>query len=285
MNKTEFLSAQPQDTPALKILWHQVFGDEESFINQSLLLFAGPGQVYVAKQQGEPVAQLLAVPCNMGGQSGIYLYALATVPSARGQGVMGGLMAYAEEQERQKGAAFSALIPAGAGLYAYYKKRGYIQTFWLRRLMVAPKAERADENLSGVQFAHPNAERFAALRKKYAQCPYINFANGRYTPLLQDLYSQGAAFAINSGGYAVYIKTEGGILVAELFAQNDAEAEAILRAIQEKTGCGGLALTLAQQQALFAGQGVLQPAGLLKPLQEKFVVKYPYIRFGFDELA
>ncbi|MFV0412295.1 MAG: GNAT family N-acetyltransferase [Oscillospiraceae bacterium] len=284
MSKTGFLPAQPQDTPALRALWQQVFGDEESFISQSLLSFAGPGQVYVAKQQEKLVAQLLAVPCNMGGQSGVYLYALATAPSARGQGVMGGLMAYAEEEERQKGAVFSALIPAGAALYAYYEKRGYAQTLWLRRVLLAPEAAQPGEDLPGVQFARPDAEGFAALREKYIQCPYINFTPGRYAPLLQDLYSQGAVFAINSGGYAVYMKTEDSVLVVELFAQNDAQAKAILCAIQEKTGCGGMALTLAQQPALFAGQGVLQPAGLLKPLQSEFVVKYPYIRFGFDEL-
>lgn len=274
--------ATTQDFPAIEALWQQVFEDEPEFIQRSLTQFAGMGQVYVAQQQGQLLAQLLAVPCRLQSAKGIYLYALATAPFARGQGVMSHMMRVAEAQEAGKGATFAVLIPASETLYTYYGQRGYTQMLHTRRLALAVKAA----NQSNVCAAPLNGEQFAQMRSRYAGVPYVDFTPARYQELLTDWYEIGESL-YNSGGYAFYQPLPGKnkVLVAELFAQSDEQATAILQAIAAQTGINKMDITLAVGGRLCTGQGARHKAGLIKPLPGADIPQNPYLRFGFDNIT
>lgn len=61
--------------------------------------------------------------------SGVYLYAAATLPEYRGRGIMTELISYANNDARQNGASFCALMPASRSLFSYYEKSGYFKFF------------------------------------------------------------------------------------------------------------------------------------------------------------
>lgn len=54
-----------------------------------------------------------------------YLYAAGTLPEFRGKGLMNGLIGYALSCAAVRGDRYSALLPAGRGLYQFYARFGY----------------------------------------------------------------------------------------------------------------------------------------------------------------
>lgn len=276
----QFRVAAEQDVPGIVRLSGEAFGDEEAFVRRSIDVWAGPGQVYVALDNEDVVAQLFAVPCWAAGQPGVYLYALATAPEWRKGGVMSALMQYAEEAEAQKGARFAALIPASEPLYGYYEKRAYTKKVLLRHL----KKEVMPQQMDEVDFTPFTPQVFAALRARYIETPYVDFTPERYGEVLADVYESGGLCAQSGEGYAVCFEQRENLVVAEMFAKNDVAAEGLLAGLARKTGKTKTVLTLAQNNNLCEGQGVLRPAGLWKPLWDGFDAQTLYLRFGFDEI-
>lgn len=277
----EYRLATGADRPALQTLWQRVFGDEPAFIDESLDVFAGVGQVYVAADAESGIAaQLLAVPCTAGGHSGIYLYALATDAANRRGGVMTDLMNYSETKEVQKGAAFAVLIPANEPLFGYYEKRGYVVPLGLRRVCLPAPAAKAEN----VAFGPPGAEAFLQLRGRFAHGAAIAFSQERTALLLADLAASGVRFAQSGAGYVVYLTNGETLCAAELFAGTDEDATMLLGAVAAKEGCTRLCATLDGTGTLFAGQGDVLPYALLKPLVPGQNFGNLYLRFGFDEI-
>lgn len=285
--------ARPEDRAALVALWGQVFGDGPADVHHYLDDFAGPGNVYVYEAGGAPVAQLLAVPCAAGAERGAYFFALATHPAHRGRGLMGEMMRVVSARLCEKGAAFTALIPASASLFEYYRARGFTHTLELRRL-----SGRVDELLPTTQEvppARPTQEmplvlealtpgRFAALRDAFCDVKPISFAGERLAVALEDAAQLGAGLAYTGSAYAVYLVRGDTLAVAELFARWDGAALSLLRALAQKTGCGRYHVTLAAESALLAGRGTPYPSAMAAPLAPGFGARGLYLRFGGDTL-
>lgn len=280
-----YRQALAADMPAATALWMDVFEDSQSFVKRCLARFVGRGNLYVALDaSGALCAILSAVPCRIGADKGIYLYALATAPSHRGQGVMSGLMAWAEWHRAGRGAAFSALIPATSALFDYYRPRGYHIEAALRRLVPGDLPGAAPS--AGVRFGAISAKTLEALRRKYMQGAVFGFGPARTAYLLDDLWEMGAAAAVAKGAYAIYFTgARGGLLAAELGAETDADADALLGALRKETGSTRLELTLPPAGGPYAGHGAPQPAALVKPLAPGFAPGPVYLRFGLDQLA
>lgn len=155
------------DLTALQTLWQEVFGDPPAFTKQFYDTF-GVDCAIIAQIQGKIVAMIHTLPVALAecGQYsfGVYLYALATAPAYRRQGIASALLSYAESSpfvtpptlagaetvglqntpaqshtHAQTSApantlpsaltpAFALLIPGEESLFAYYRKKGYTQT-------------------------------------------------------------------------------------------------------------------------------------------------------------
>ena len=122
-------SATPCKKEDLQSLWETVFGDSR-FVTDAFFAYAfDPDGCFYAERDGKAVAALYLLPVLSGDTKGFYLYAAATLPAYRGQGLMGSLireaLAYAE-----KNAQFVYLCPAEDSLYAYYARFGFSQTLY-----------------------------------------------------------------------------------------------------------------------------------------------------------
>lgn len=275
--------AEAVDAPAIIALWEAVFGDDAATIAHILDAFAGRGNVFVAEGEGTLQASLLAVPCHAGNGNGVYLYALATKPECRGYGVMSGLMKFAEEEARSRGAAFSALIPASDSLFGFYEKRGY-KTASMRLLGKDAEAK----SVADISFSTLTPEQYLGLRgsvfdRIYKNLHPIHFSLSRTAFILDDLAAEGYGAAVSGAGYAIY-HTETSF-VAEL-AADEVEAERLLCAIAGRTGKSRFLLTLPAQFGPFPGEG--EPFG---EMQVKWlgtsVGERPslYLRFALDEIS
>lgn len=261
-------------------LWGKVFGDSPDVVERCITNFIGKENIYVAQQDDIIVSILFAVPCWIGDRKGRYLFALATNPDFRGSGSMTALMEYAEQQEKNKGAEFACLIPATDELYAYYDKRGYSETIYLRAV-TRPIRKNI---LAQAEIDTVSASRLELLRKQYMKFPYIAFSDESYREIIADVYAAGAETAETTGAYAVYYYNKDTLLVAELGARSDQEASELLEAIAQRTGIFTVEITLAEESKLFEAEGMQQKVGMLKPLASSLPQQPYYLRFALDEI-
>ena len=135
-----------EDIPFLQKLWQEVFGDPPAFTERFYENF-GADCALIAVTEGKIVAMIHTLPVAMAqaGQYrwGTYLYALATSPTHRGQGIASELLTVAERAPfatlpllsgaNESGLqeisdlipSFSILIPGEESLFNYYRRKGY----------------------------------------------------------------------------------------------------------------------------------------------------------------
>lgn len=279
----QFRLANRQDTPALLQLWQQVFGDDIPFIQRCLAEFSGPSYVFVAQEAWQEIAaQLLAVPCAIGTCKGFYLYALATRPAARGQGVMSRLMQTAEESLHRAGAAFCALVPANRPLFAFYGWRGYTFEAHLFHWHYHKNAAEGETG-SLPQTAQLPPQEYTRLRQRFAPVPFVEFDILRTGFVLQDFYAQDGEIAYCGQGYALFLPQAGGVLVPEIFAKTPAAEQSLLQAICKKTAQSILTVAAGPPGLPTAFQK--EPFALFKPFAGAGLPQNLYLRMALEEFG
>ena len=107
----------PEDVPAQRELWKLAFGDSDPYIDNFYNSYYRPGQVVVLEEDGL-VRSMTAwfdttfVVPGQGEYRAAYLYAVATHPDCRGQGLAGKLLAGADEYFRSLGIPAVTTVPA-----------------------------------------------------------------------------------------------------------------------------------------------------------------------------
>lgn len=134
-------------------LWHEVFGDEKELINHFFVEYFEPRNLLFTECDGRVVAMLYIVEINTDFGSTAYLYAIATHPAWRGQGIASELIAKALEHARERGCRAAMLIPGEESLKSFYAKFGFED--------VAYKLDFAD----GFDYGTGDSERDLAMVK------------------------------------------------------------------------------------------------------------------------
>lgn len=270
--------AKREEFPALAQLFVGSFGGTEPFARSVLEDFAGEGNVFTLRQDGACTALLCAVPVTLCGRKGAYYYGLTTRPECRGKGVMTDLMNAAGEELARRGAAFAALIPAGAPLFDFYARRGFEKAFSKRVLRRAVR-----NNLwAQAEFDTVTVKGLQLLRQKYAPNAVELNAKG-YTAVLTDLYSMGVTSVCTDHGYGLFFKKGNEMRFVELFADSDHAAETLLEAARQKTGAETALLELGESQTLFLGEGAPRDYGMIRFFGQRFDVRDAYMRLMLDD--
>ncbi len=135
--KLDLRTATREDIPALRENWRASFGDADDYLDFFFLRRFVPEDTLVACVDGKPVSQLFLLPVSLHAQDKIlsadYLFAAATHPDFRSQGVMSSLLSSARSFCTDRGKDAIVLLPGSKELYAYYEKRGYEKAFSRRR--------------------------------------------------------------------------------------------------------------------------------------------------------
>lgn len=123
----EIREIRPADRPTLVELWHSVFGDPVSYVEEFFRILPDIGSGVVAVENGVPVGaayMITGLELCEGGKTRRcgYLYAVAVDPAARGRGTGGALSQAAAALGRARGAELICTLPAEPGLYAWYER-------------------------------------------------------------------------------------------------------------------------------------------------------------------
>lgn len=268
-----FRLSDKRDYPDLCQLWLEAFGEGEESAEFVFESFAGYEQIYVLEENHTIVCMLCAVPCSLLEKNGIYLYGVATKKSHRGKGLMSSLLEYAEQEELQKGAEFSVLIPQTPGLFAFYRRFGYETQFYRHAFsafttaLTPPVAERL--SVSPVTAGGLNK-----LRRETASRPFVQLCPKALNAVAEDLTFLKAECFASSLGYAIARKEKDMVVVEELFTQSPQGAFELVHGICQAYG--------RQQAQGFCGGGCFSDEkavdfGMIKFLKKPFPIQDAYM--------
>lgn len=266
--------ARRKDIPALKKIWAACFGGEREYADFYYRTRFRPKETLVWRENGLPVSMMTLMPLTIAGQTGAYIYAVATLPEYRGRGLVRKLSAFAENVLRQQGRTFMALVPAEPSLFAFYEKLGYRTSFFLwEKELSCPEGGRARTSFARCPFG-----KFAKLRAEYLS----GFPGGAAHPKgeLRYIYKElcrynGGVFTFLEDGaeeYAAFTRTEGGLWLRECSAKDPlpiAEALLFQTGLHKARICCGWEFPGASRIPYGMGKALL-PDGNTGPLEQLF---------------
>lgn len=117
----------PDDVPALKTLWHEVFGDAPELIDRFFELLPSMGTGLTAKRGGELLGAAYILCSELWEASGCrrklaYIYAVAVDKDARSFGLGGEIVRACKRWCWENGIELILTLPAEPSLYGWYKK-------------------------------------------------------------------------------------------------------------------------------------------------------------------
>lgn len=125
----EFRQAKETDISGIRDLWKRCFGDEDDYLNFYIKEAYRPSRTWLCADGTLPISMMTLLPACVEDEEsyyqGGYVYAVATLPEYRHQGLMSQLHERVEEACKKEGFSFLSLVPAELSLFSMYRKLGY----------------------------------------------------------------------------------------------------------------------------------------------------------------
>lgn len=115
-----------RDLPGLRSLWKAAFGDTEEFLDMFYSRAYAPQRCRCLLDGDRVAAALYWFDCTCEGRRLAYIYAVATDPVYRNQGLCRRLMADTHAHLKDLGYAAALLLPQDPGLRIMYGTMGYV---------------------------------------------------------------------------------------------------------------------------------------------------------------
>ena len=223
----------PEDIPALRGLWTLAFGDGGAYLDNFFDTYYKPERMIVLEQDSEVRAMTawfdttFVVP-GWGEYRAAYLYAVATHPDCRGQGLAGRLLAWADGYFQTQGIPAVTTVPAEPSLHNFFAANGFRECFCHDEVLLAPCT-----TVPGFSLEVLSATEYAALREKFLSAlPHILLPTDAVT------YQAGCSRISGGGLYSAKTASgqvilcaegmaDGTLLVKELLGQPSACEEVI----------------------------------------------------------
>ena len=155
---------------ALRTLWTECFGNEENWIDVFFQTAFDPTHVCCLTRQGQLATALCWMDTYCQGRPLAYLYAIATDPEHRRQGLCRELMGKTHDLLARQGYAGAILVPGDEGLRQMYGKMNYVNFGGIRRFC----AEAGEP----IPIRRLSPEEYAALRREYLPAGGVMQENG-----------------------------------------------------------------------------------------------------------
>ena len=145
-------------TDKLRSLWKTVFGDTDAFLDAFFTIAYSPERCRYLTAGEEVVSALYWFDCAYEGGKLAYIYAVATDPNHRGQGLASQLIKETHAQLKELGYAGAVLKPA-KGLFPFYARLGYQTSGYIHRFIAQAGKPSFLREVS--------PQEFGQLRRKY----------------------------------------------------------------------------------------------------------------------
>lgn len=158
------------ETDALRTLWTECFGNEENWIDVFFQTAFDPTHVCCLTRRGQLAAALCWMDTYCQGRPLAYLYAIATAPAHRRQGLCRELMGKTHDHLARQGYAGAILVPGDDDLRQMYGKMNYVNFGGIRRFC----AEAGEP----IPIRRLSPEEYTALRREYLPAGGVIQENG-----------------------------------------------------------------------------------------------------------
>lgn len=241
--------------PQLRQLWKIAFGDTDEFLDCFFGTGFSPERCRCVTQGDAVVAMLYWFDCEYAGQKLAYLYAVATHPDHRNQGLCRKLMADTHAVLASQGYAGAVLVPQREPLRKIYASMGYADCGAVSAINCVPAEE-------GVPLRNVSGEEFATLRRQYLPCGGV-VQEGEGIAFLARTYElyAGEDFLLTA------FLEDGFLFGAELLGNRDAAP--------------GILKTLGCLRGRFRTPGTTMPFAMFHPLTEN-AAPPTYFGLAFD---
>lgn len=146
--------------PGLKQLWKACFGDEDAFIGRFFAVAFAPTRCRCVTDGEAVLAAAYWFDVEFSGNKAAYIYAVATDPAHRGQGLCRKLMDTIHSHLAESGYIGAMLVPGDDGLREMYGKMDYVNFGGMEEFACAA----GDSSLAVQQIA---TEEYANLRRTF----------------------------------------------------------------------------------------------------------------------
>ena len=159
-------TARVADEPRLRALWKLAFGDEDAYIDHFFTRYYAPKRMLVLERAGVVLAMtawfdMPLVRADGASLPAAYLYAVATHPDCRGQGLAGKLLDFAGQWLAERGFLYLTTVPARPDLHVFFGKNGFSEGFALSGRVY----HQPPENTAAISLVPVDGEEYGRLRE------------------------------------------------------------------------------------------------------------------------
>ena len=139
----------PEWIPELRQLWKDAFGDDDEFLDKFFETAFSPDRCRCIAENGRILAALYWFNTSCQGQKFAYLYAVATDPDHRNQGLSRRLVEDTKTALKARGYAGVLLVPESEDLTRMYSRMGFepcttVSEFWCAPAIPAAAVHKID---------------------------------------------------------------------------------------------------------------------------------------------
>ncbi|MDR1758724.1 MAG: GNAT family N-acetyltransferase [Bacteroidales bacterium] len=176
-------------------LMQRVFGDDDVFCHSLFHYFPIPRHLLVIRQDEDIVSMAFVMPAvfhfpGHGDVAATYLYACATAPEFRGQGLMRTLLEKAYNLACQRGEAGIFLLPASPALYLFYENLGFQYFFYHDEYeYLQPVNRHKEEHSRDYSIVPLSGSEYARVRDRWLSERVSVFYPLRHYAFMQAVYA------------------------------------------------------------------------------------------------
>lgn len=272
-------SLTKEDYASLSELWHTVFGDgyevSEFFLENAVC----NGDIYAKRIDGKIVSAFYLVDSELVNSNDIkkikYLYAAATLPEYRKQGIMSEMIKYAAEKLLDKGYAGIVLCPADEKLYGYYEKLGFTRCFTDR---IYETESSSLEKYKGARYFNSSVS-YEDLRSSLPCEAFVRFPDGYldYARMLAKKYGFEISAAFDDEDKVFVIgRREGDTVIIDEAVSSDCNYNHILSVLAD-IECKKIILKTPEGIILDGFDSALREAGMMLKLGYEKMLRDAYL--------
>lgn len=223
-----------EDIRSLKELWHISFGDDYEYIDEFFRIAFKKENTLLVSDGDRPVSALYLIESYITRgeklHKAYYVYAVATLPSHRGKGLMTALLNSADDMAKKRNIDYLFLVPGEESLYKMYGKLGYEKGFYYKEDIIGRK--RISHNYKKSDMSYDS---YLKCKKKFPLNEAVVFGEDGYNIFISPKGGDVKSIYIENVGCCIYEKKDDGIVVSELFGNEDILLNEVFRLCEADT--------------------------------------------------
>ncbi|MDD4564972.1 MAG: GNAT family N-acetyltransferase [Eubacteriales bacterium] len=215
----EIRKAEKDDLERLKMIWKLCFEDEDSYIDFYFNNRDWREEMAVLLLNGSIVSMLTMIPADLIGENGekiksSMLYAIATHPQYRKQGLADKLMEWSSNYLLSNQIPVTMLVPAEPALYKFYEGRGYKTECFIRETILTRELiENLDDtNKAECRLYSAEPAQYNRIRKTLLEgfpFPYVDYREAEIS------FQKKTSQLFNADIYSILTEDEEGCAIVE----------------------------------------------------------------------